>query len=106
MMIAMGDSELPDGFLLGDGSTFFCAGAGAGAGFAEELRQRHALVELGRRALAAFLLEPAGAGEGAEAAAVVVVQAELLAPLLAVGVLGRRQDRQGDAVRVEGLVGV
>lgn len=34
MMIAIGESELPEGFSLGDGSAFFCVGAGAGAGFA------------------------------------------------------------------------
>ena len=49
-------------------------------------------------------MEPAGADEAAEASAVAVTQAQVLAPLFAIGVFGCGQDRQGHAVGVKGLV--
>src|SRR5690606_19193302 len=49
-----------------------------------QLQQGQTLVELGRHPLEAFLVEIACADEAREAAAVVEVQAEFLAPLLAI----------------------
>ncbi|MNS32789.1 hypothetical protein D3C72_648840 [compost metagenome] len=71
-----------------------------------QLGQGDAFIELGRGALVALLAEPAGPGEARQAPATVPVQAELLAPLLAIGFFRRRQQRQRQTVGVEGFIGV
>ena len=70
---------------------------------AGQLGQGQTFVDLDRRGRLVLFAEIAGADEARQGAAIVPVHAELLAPLLAVGDADAGQDRQGDAVRVEGL---
>ena len=69
---------------------------------ARQSGQRHALVKLRRHPLRALFVEIARAQEGGDRA-ILVGQAEFLAGLHAARILGRRQHRQRNAVRVENL---